>query len=87
MQYHLSQPNLSQTSSSFKFLVSTDTHLGYKCTHPIRSNDSFEAFEEILDRAIALNVDFLLLGGDLFHEINPSQVNIFLIIDTYKIKY
>ena len=84
MQYHLSQPTLSQSSSSsFKFLVSTDTHLGYKSTHPIRHNDSFEAFEEVLDRAIALNVDFLLLGGDLFHEINPSQVNYFVFTMKY----
>jgi double-strand break repair protein MRE11 len=29
-------------------LVATDNHLGYQEKDPIRGNDSFEAFEEIL---------------------------------------
>ena len=59
--------------NTFRILVSSDNHLGYKENHPIRGNDSFTAFEEVIDIAKASNVDFLLLGGDLFHELNPSQ--------------
>lgn len=36
-------------------------------------NDSFIAFEEILYHAKSQNVDFVLLGGDLFHDTNPSK--------------
>ncbi|EAR84214.2 ser/thr phosphatase family protein (macronuclear) [Tetrahymena thermophila SB210] len=59
--------------NTFKILVATDNHVGYKENDPIRGNDSFEAFEEVLKIAKSEKVDFLLLGGDLFHETNPSQ--------------
>lgn len=39
----------------------------------IRRNDSFNAFEEILQHAQRLKVDALFLGGDLFHENKPSR--------------
>ena len=34
--------------------------------------DSFIAFDEILQHAQENEVDFVLLGGDLFHDANPS---------------
>jgi double-strand break repair protein MRE11 len=34
--------------------------------------DSFNTFEEILITAKERDVDFILLGGDLFHESKPS---------------
>ncbi|XP_020534515.1 double-strand break repair protein MRE11 isoform X2 [Jatropha curcas] len=39
----------------------------------IRRHDSFQAFEEICSIAEQKQVDFLLLGGDLFHENKPSR--------------
>ncbi|KAG6524911.1 hypothetical protein ZIOFF_014856 [Zingiber officinale] len=39
----------------------------------IRRVDSFQAFEEICSIAEKNQVDFLLLGGDLFHENKPSR--------------
>lgn len=36
-------------------------------------NDSFITFEEILYYAKQRQVDFILLGGDLFHDTNPSK--------------
>ena len=60
-------------NTTFRILISTDNHLGYKENHPVRGNDSFDAFEEIIQIAKVNHVDFLLLGGDLFHELNPSQ--------------
>lgn len=56
-----------------KFMVTSDNHLGYNETHHICGNDSFETFEEILNLAKEENVDFVLQGGDLFHENKPSR--------------
>lgn len=38
----------------------------------ILGQDSFNAFEEILQLASSSKVDFILLGGDLFHDSKPS---------------
>ncbi|XP_055840400.1 double-strand break repair protein MRE11-like [Episyrphus balteatus] len=54
-------------------MIATDNHLGYCEKDPIRGNDSFIAFEEILELAVEKDVDFILLGGDLFHDATPSQ--------------
>ncbi|XP_044727470.1 double-strand break repair protein MRE11 [Chrysoperla carnea] len=53
-------------------LVATDTHLGYNENDRIRGQDSFTAFEEVLQIAQSSEVDLLLLGGDLFHDSKPS---------------
>lgn len=64
-------------ADTFKILLATDIHLGYKENDPIRGNDSFETFEEVLKIAKNANVDFVLLGGDLFH-VNKPSINSYL---------
>lgn len=45
--------------------------------HPSSTgNDSFIAFEEILYYAKERKVDFVLLGGDLFHHSTPSKATV-----------
>lgn len=39
----------------------------------MRRHDSFQAFEEICSIAEEKQVDFMLLGGDLFHENKPTR--------------
>jgi double-strand break repair protein MRE11 len=39
----------------------------------VRGDDSFRAFEEVLQKAVESRCDFLLLGGDLFHDNQPSR--------------
>lgn len=56
-----------------RFIVATDNHLGFCERDPIRCNDSFAAFEEVLQQAKKRKVDFILLAGDLFHENKPSR--------------
>ncbi|KAI8557735.1 hypothetical protein RHMOL_Rhmol04G0032800 [Rhododendron molle] len=64
---------LEDVKSTLRILVATDCHLGYMEKDEIRRHDSFQAFEEICSIAEQKQVDFLLLGGDLFHENKPSR--------------
>ncbi|KAF1793161.1 Metallo-dependent phosphatase-like [Phytophthora cactorum] len=60
-------------ADTLRVLLSTDNHLGYAEKDPVRGNDSFRSFREILQLAQREKVDLLLLGGDLFHENKPSR--------------
>ncbi|XP_016964652.1 double-strand break repair protein MRE11 [Drosophila biarmipes] len=61
------------TDNVIRILVATDNHLGYGEKDAVRGEDSFTAFEEILELAVSEDVDMILLGGDLFHDAVPSQ--------------
>ncbi|KAI8060023.1 Metallo-dependent phosphatase-like protein [Gongronella butleri] len=63
----------SSDRDTFKILLATDNHLGYLEEDPIRGRDSFVTFEEILKLGKQADVDFILLGGDLFHHNRPSR--------------
>uniref|UniRef100_A0A8C2C940 Double-strand break repair protein MRE11 n=1 Tax=Cyprinus carpio TaxID=7962 RepID=A0A8C2C940_CYPCA len=58
---------------TFKILIATDIHLGYLEKDAIRGNDTFVTFDEIMKQAVQNEVDFVLLGGDLFHDNKPSR--------------
>ncbi|ENN72711.1 hypothetical protein YQE_10649, partial [Dendroctonus ponderosae] len=68
----------------FSILVATDIHLGFAEKDPVRANDTFDTFEEVLKTAKENRVDFLLLGGDLFHESRPSTYCIYKCIELLK---
>ncbi|VVD03783.1 double-strand break repair protein MRE11 [Leptidea sinapis] len=57
---------------SLRVLIASDIHLGYLENDAIRGEDSFIAFEEVLSLAVQYDVDFILLGGDLFDHAKPS---------------
>ncbi|KAK3818073.1 MAG: double-strand break repair protein mus-23 [Linnemannia gamsii] len=87
----MEQSNASQLSQgegeeqdTFSILVATDNHLGYLEKDPVRGNDSFKAFEEILKLAAESEVDMILLGGDLFHENKPSRKTLYNITKLLK---
>lgn len=54
-------------------LIASDVHLGYAEKDPLRADDSFKAFEEVLALAKHRQVDMILLAGDLFHDNKPSR--------------
>ncbi|KAG8453018.1 hypothetical protein GDO86_004723 [Hymenochirus boettgeri] len=72
----MSSSNSKDDEDTFKILVATDIHLGYMEKDALRGNDSFVTFDEILHLAQDNEVDFLLLGGDLFHDNKPSRKTI-----------
>ncbi len=61
--------------SLFRIMIATDNHVGYLENDQIRGDDSFKSLEEILVQSKAEKVDFLLLGGDLFHHHNPTKTS------------
>ncbi|CAF0786525.1 unnamed protein product [Rotaria sp. Silwood1] len=65
--------NPTSSEDVFKILITTDNHLGYAERDDERSNDALITFEECLQIARDENVDFILLGGDLFHDNKPSN--------------
>lgn len=50
--------------------------MGYLEKDPVRGDDSFRAFEEVLALAKSNRVDMLLLAGDLFHDNKPSRATL-----------
>ncbi|XP_077063717.1 double-strand break repair protein MRE11 isoform X1 [Siphateles boraxobius] len=65
--------NTIDDEETFKILIATDIHLGYLEKDAIRGNDTFVTFDEIMKQAVQNEVDFVLLGGDLFHDNKPSR--------------
>jgi double-strand break repair protein MRE11 len=61
---------------TLRVMLSTDNHLGYLESDPVRGLDSFAAFEEVLYLAKLHKVDMVLLGGDLFHHNKPSRLTL-----------
>jgi DNA repair exonuclease SbcCD nuclease subunit len=60
-----------------------DLHLGYRAYHRLapgglnaRERDVALAFSTALDRVIALDVDLVLVAGDIFHTVRPSNTAI-----------
>ncbi|MFA1610492.1 DNA double-strand break repair protein Mre11 [Halobellus rubicundus] len=50
-----------------------DTHLGYQQYHsPERRRDFLDAFEQVIDDAVAGDVDAVVHAGDLFHDRRPE---------------
>lgn len=62
---------------TFKILVVTDNHLGYSWKDPVKGNDSFIVFEEILRTAVIEDVDMIIHSGDLFHDNKPSRETLY----------
>ncbi|BGP17491.1 hypothetical protein JCM10213_004413 [Rhodosporidiobolus nylandii] len=80
-------PKLTQAAdpnNQIKILVATDNHIGYAEKDPVRGRDSINTFKEILDLAVANDVDLLLLAGDLFHENRPSRTSLYQTISALR---
>ncbi|KAF4344821.1 double-strand break repair MRE11 [Fusarium beomiforme] len=60
-------------ADTIRILVATDNHVGYEERDPIRKDDSWRTFDEILNLARTEDVDMVLLAGDLFHDNKPSR--------------
>ncbi|KAI0203030.1 double-strand break repair protein mus-23 [Astrocystis sublimbata] len=67
-------PSQIQDADTIRILVATDNHVGYEERDPIRKDDSWKTFDEIMNLARTEDVDMVLLAGDLFHDNKPSRL-------------
>ncbi|KAJ5120934.1 Meiotic recombination protein Mre11 [Penicillium bovifimosum] len=67
-------------SETIRILISTDNHVGYNERDPIRGDDSWKTFHEIMCLAKEQDVDMVLLAGDLFHENKPSRKSMYQVM-------
>lgn len=73
-----------EDENTFKILLASDIHLGYLEKDAIRGEDTFNTFNEIMGYAKQHQVDFVLLGGDLFHENKPSRKSLHCCMETLR---
>lgn len=70
--------------STFRILITTDNHVGYLENDPVRGDDSWKSFEEIMYLAKDNDVDFVLQAGDLFHVNRPSKKSMFHVMKSLR---
>ncbi|XBW37505.1 hypothetical protein QEN19_003086 [Hanseniaspora menglaensis] len=69
-------------SDTFRIMITTDNHIGYKENDSYIERDSYKNFQEVLEICNNLgNVDFMINSGDLFHDNYFSSKNLNFITD------
>lgn len=59
-----------------------DTHIGYRQYHsPVRRQDFLDAFEQVVEDAVAADVDAVVHAGDLFDDRRPALPDLLATID------
>jgi double-strand break repair protein MRE11 len=71
-------------SDTFRILLTTDNHVGYNENDPIRGDDGWKTFDEILNIARDSDVDMVVQGGDLFHINKPSKKSMFQVMKSLR---
>lgn len=62
---------------AFSFIHAADLHLGYSQYGLEARREDFEkVFQELVDKAIDMKPDFMIIAGDLFHQARPSNVTL-----------
>lgn len=62
-----------RAADTIRILIATDSHVGYAERDPVRKDDSWASFDEVMQLAKTEDVDMVLLAGDLFHDNAPSR--------------
>ena len=70
-----------------KFAHISDTHLGQYRSKKDRINDTYNAFEQTVEKCIGEKIDFLILSGDIFDRSHPpNDAILFLMKQFMKLK-
>lgn len=80
----LFDPSIEDGPDTIKILLTTDNHIGYKENDPIRCDDSWKTFNEIIVNAKDKDVDMIIHGGDLFDTNKPSKTSMFRVMEVLR---
>ncbi|EGV61552.1 DNA repair exonuclease, partial [Yamadazyma tenuis ATCC 10573] len=69
---------------TIRILLTTDNHVGYKENDPIRTDDSWKTFNEIVVTAKEQDVDMIVHGGDLFDVNKPSKKSMYRVMESLR---
>ncbi|KAH6713827.1 Metallo-dependent phosphatase-like protein [Leptodontidium sp. 2 PMI_412] len=69
-----------RSADTIRILIATDSHVGYEERDPVRKDDSWKSFDEVMRLAKDQDVDMVLLAGDLFHDNKPSRKSIYQVM-------
>ncbi|KAK9333498.1 Mre11 DNA-binding presumed domain-containing protein [Lipomyces starkeyi] len=75
---------IANSPNTIRILISSDNHVGYNERDPIRGDDSWKTFHEVMVLAKEQDVDMVLLAGDLFHENKPSRKAMYQVLKTLR---
>lgn len=85
LPYSRQNANLKQPpGDTLRVLLATDSHVGYNERDPIRGDDSWKTFHEVMCLAKDRDVDMVLLSGDLFHDNKPSRKAMYQVMKTLR---
>jgi double-strand break repair protein MRE11 len=77
-------PRIDPGPDTIRILVTTDNHVGYNEADPVRGDDAWKTFEEIMNLARSEDVDMVLQSGDLFHINKPSKKSMYHVMRTLR---
>ena len=80
---HPTQSTLEE--STIRILIASDNHVGYAERDPVRGNDSYDSFREVMEIAKSEDVDMVLLAGDLFHDNKPSRKSLYEVMRSLRL--
>jgi len=83
LKYALNTPTTE--ADTIRILVATDNHVGYNERDPIRGDDSWKSFHEVMCLAKEKDVDMVLLAGDLFHDNKPSRKSMYQVMRSLRL--
>ncbi|KAH0476695.1 MAG: uncharacterized protein KVP18_003790 [Porospora cf. gigantea A] len=69
---------------SFRVLVVTDSHLGYRESDPQRRDDTFEMLDYMLRMGRRLECDLCVHAGDLYDQTKPSKATLYKSMELLK---
>lgn len=77
--------SIAPGENTIRILLTTDNHVGFLENDPVRGDDSWITFQEIIALAKAHDVDLIVQGGDLFHVSRPSKKSLYHVIQLLRL--
>ena len=74
---HFIERGVARSLREFSFIHVADIHLGYEQYNLSERREDFDrAFTEVVERAIELKPNFMIISGDLFHHARPLNITL-----------